>query len=1760
MKKTISILLSLVLLLGTVAFALPLAGAVDTPYEITEGEFLSVDVSGYDPTYIKFVPSRDGRYVFTSKADSNAYGYVFDENLNQLVSGGYSKNFRVYYDFEAGKTYYLGTRYYYGEPGSFKVRVYPEEDPMMGLSVVDVPLDVSTEITVPASDEVYLRFSGMNPGRYYITADNTATVNAVLYEAFLYSMWESSLDAGFEKGFYLNGQSDYLCLFADTEQTFHVTLQTEATYASANAVTLTENVPQSVSLPGNNEQTYFSFTPEDSAVYALVGTNGYSVNCSVYDHDFNYHQNRYITGRPLFTSVFMEAGRTYYYSLSSYETQSFDVTVMSAAAFESAYTTPIALDTPQSVSVAANGTRTYLSFRPAESGTYILSGDNSISRVYLRLYDSVFYEMYNGPFSNSLPLLCAANLDAGETYYFAFEGNNEETFNVTLTTAEAYFEDHAVTLVKDTPTSLEMTQNIPALLKFTPSESGSYVLVGENENYLSAEKYDAALNSYSSAYGSSFALSSALEAGKTYYYKLSSDYDQTFQVTLKKTQDHLDGLSTPLTKDVPQSVAISDYSQKVYLSFTPAYTGQYVLTGTNGDAYYLSATFYDDTMNQFYGNSMDTDSPLRRFNTLEAGRTYYYCLTSSNAQTFEVTITDAEDFFRDHGGVLTLDTAQSVSLNGNYDHKYYTFTPAASGSYTLVADNEQYTYCSIYNETFSSCGSNSATPLLCTATLTAGKTYYYCLESSSVQTFNVTVMTTKAYYDGRAKVLTLNEPLQAESDDYMMFEPASSGVYAFVAENGNQNIYASIYNDTMSHLNSDGNHPAVLFNTLEAGKTYYYHVDNAATCKVVTLDAFLQENGDGELTLGEPVSLTVGSRVLYTYTVENSTEYRLDGTSDNCWFEGFWCGSDFSNSYSFSGSSLQTNRSFSNGDTCYVFIGLDGNEGETGTFTLQSKSGYAAENAQPLTLDEPLKLQDCKNKTVYLSFTPQTTGRYLANFEAAGYFYSNLYSSTWTYVNSGSDKSFSFDARLNAGETYYFEINAYDNNTVNVLLTKSCDHSATVLTPEIPATCTENGISCGLRCTDCDEWVMKPMQIPKGHVDANKDRVCERCEGPAIEFVGDCNEAGTVTATLYTDGELVLSGAGAVTKAPFVPNRADYETEEAYSAAEEAWAMAMQRASSIFIPEGITRIETGFGYCRFKQITIPASCTYVSESAFSGSTFEDITILNDNLPLNRQFKMETHGPVNGNEQPAEFPFTVSSFRTFETVASCATYLVYIDYLIPMEIQAFMNEYHVTEEQAWTLVNSVLMFEFRYISSELGVEIPNGTTLAQLKEIMLGFINTSLGTSFTGVGDLWDLDAVEGIAIEDFDEVFEYPTAAFVAAMETTFNADLHVSFSSSSVGLGSYLEGNYTLFDGITVRGNCGSTAQRAAQRVGAAFELLNHIPGEPTEENRVEPTEEAEGSYEEVVCCASCGIELSRTPKTIPALAHEHVAGEAVRENEVAATCSKEGSYDEVVYCTGCGNELNRTPKTIEKLAHTPGDSFETNQVKATCTKAGSYDEVVLCSVCSAVISSEHKTVAAAGHTPGEPVREDLVESTCKVAGSYNEVITCSVCGDLLSSTPKTLPLADHTPGAPTEENRVESTCKLAGSYNEVITCTVCGDLLSSTPKTLPLANHTPGAAVQENRVEATCDKEGGYNEVIYCTVCGDKISSTAKTIAKTDHTDSDGDGKCDVCKQTIANEKPAEPQGKVCKYCGEVHQGFFQKIIGFFHSILALFGLRKK
>ena len=105
------------------------------------------------------------------------------------------------------------------------------------------------------------------------------------------------------------------------------------------------------------------------------------------------------------------------------------------------------------------------------------------------------------------------------------------------------------------------------------------------------------------------------------------------------------------------------------------------------------------------------------------------------------------------------------------------------------------------------------------------------------------------------------------------------------------------------------------------------------------------------------------------------------------------------------------------------------------------------------------------------------------------------------------------------------------------------------------------------------------------------------------------------------------------------------------------------------------------------------------------------------------------------------------------------------------------------------------------------------------------------------------------------------------------------------------------------------------------------------------------------------CEIELSRTEQTIAKLT-THTPGETVIENNVPPTCSSEGSYDEVVYCSVCGVELSRDTVTVpvDADAHVWADWTET--VAPTCTEAGEKERV--CTLCS---QNQIAPVEALGH-----------------------------------------------------------------------------------------------------------------------------------------------------------------------------------------------------
>ena len=105
-----------------------------------------------------------------------------------------------------------------------------------------------------------------------------------------------------------------------------------------------------------------------------------------------------------------------------------------------------------------------------------------------------------------------------------------------------------------------------------------------------------------------------------------------------------------------------------------------------------------------------------------------------------------------------------------------------------------------------------------------------------------------------------------------------------------------------------------------------------------------------------------------------------------------------------------------------------------------------------------------------------------------------------------------------------------------------------------------------------------------------------------------------------------------------------------------------------------------------------------------------------------------------------------------------------------------------------------------------------------------------------------------------------------------------------------------------------------------------DHIPGEAYEENRVEPDCVEAGSYDMVVKCTNCGDIIGRETFSIPALGHteETVPG-------YAPTCEATGLKDGVK-CSVCGDTLVECA-VIDATGHDYVNSYVWSDDNSTCT-----------------------------------------------------------------------------------------------------------------------------------------------------------------------------------------------------------------------------------
>ena len=124
--------------------------------------------------------------------------------------------------------------------------------------------------------------------------------------------------------------------------------------------------------------------------------------------------------------------------------------------------------------------------------------------------------------------------------------------------------------------------------------------------------------------------------------------------------------------------------------------------------------------------------------------------------------------------------------------------------------------------------------------------------------------------------------------------------------------------------------------------------------------------------------------------------------------------------------------------------------------------------------------------------------------------------------------------------------------------------------------------------------------------------------------------------------------------------------------------------------------------------------------------------------------------------------------------------------------------------------------------------------------------------------------------------------------------------------------------------------------------------------------------------------------------------------------------------------------------------------------------------------------------------------------------------------------------------EHAFTSTTTNATCTSNGQTVSVCGICGKEKTETITVLGH---AYVNHAAKEPTCE-EPGWDAYQTCSRCSYTTFAEKEALG---HIDEDEDGYCD-------REDCGEPMegADLCPYCGKVHKGFFQKIVGFFHKLI--------
>lgn len=473
-------------------------------------------------------------------------------------------------------------------------------------------------------------------------------------------------------------------------------------------------------------------------------------------------------------------------------------------------------------------------------------------------------------------------------------------------------------------------ENLETWLSFTPLESGEYAAYSTGEydvqGYLYQSREDKEYLAYNDDGGENrnFRLTHYLQAGVTYYYKVSCynpEESAEFDVGIKKVLPDSD---LELVLNSPYLVTIENWNSMRF-TFKPEETGCYKIFSTSdGFQGNLNLTVFGETMSDVQYAPSRSDGNFELFCFLKAGVVYNL---SANFYSEEYTAPGEYIFCVQKADKPikpdeTADSEITDFKHGNLIYPYsmvYSFLPEETGKYIFRGDtNGEFAASDVLisvilcdtsgNEIFSD---ESYGDIEIHSSLQKDKRYYYWMEFSNQSETDIESLKFDCSISKESELellnLTLNQTLSVSFNpdkvsEILAFTPEQDGRYT-IFSSGDYDSMVYFYEnlEDINHADYDDdsgeNLNFKLMTSLKAGKTYYFKVGlwnnlsneefNVVIIKEPPLRITLQASsggsvtGAGEYEEGDLAMITAVPDSGYMFDGWYENDKKIDGATVN---------------------------------------------------------------------------------------------------------------------------------------------------------------------------------------------------------------------------------------------------------------------------------------------------------------------------------------------------------------------------------------------------------------------------------------------------------------------------------------------------------------------------------------------------------------------------------------------------------------------------------------------------------------------------------------------------------------------------------------------------------------------------------------------------------------------------------------------------------------------------------------------------------------